>query len=111
MFIFPNTQRHTYILYRQTDIEVYKKTDSENHTDRHTERQTDRYKYRRPNREEGIHTCCTHKCRSHALRCLLSLKLTTTIIFFFKIFFYLKKGIGSFYNELCNWVKQDIQIF
>jgi hypothetical protein len=27
------------------------------------------------------------------------------------IFFIEKKGIGSFYNKLCNWVKQDIQHF
>ena len=33
------------------------------------------------------------------------------IFFFTRSFFIEKKGIGSFYNKLCNWVKQDIQNF
>ncbi len=33
------------------------------------------------------------------------------IFFLPDLFFIEKKGIGSFYNKLCNWVKQDIQNF
>jgi hypothetical protein len=63
-------------------------------------------------RTHARHSVSSQLVKYNIIGATIFMTFRTQIFFFLPdLFFIEKKGIGSFYNKLCNWVKQDIQNF